>query len=432
MGFWFLVLATGLQVLMPSAFFPEVVGATPFYLWAITACTLFSIPKLLPQWTLGSLARNPISACVAGVLLSVVLTGLSRFNFYDTRTAFSEFGKVILYFFLFVGNVDSPRRLDRFLTWLLGMIVVLAACAMLTYFGYIDIPTMRPLERKDEHGVSAIGVVYQMQGNGMFGDPNDFCLCLVMGMLIGLYRFLDKSAGSTRYLFLLPMIGLAYGVSLTQSRGGFLGLVMAMLVLFRAHFGGKKAAFISAVALPAVVILFGGRSTKIDTNGTGRSELWSYAFTELKQSPIFGRGYKISPDLLTLVTHNTYLEVMLEEGLFGATCFIGIFAVAFYELGRRAPPRVAIIDPGLRRLRPIVAAMLAGYAGGIFSISRTYVIPTYILFGIVAAFLRDAATYPPLPPSRLDGRMMKRILVTTFVVLALHYIFTRTVVKFGG
>ena len=99
----------------------------------------------------------------------------------------------------------------------------------------------------------------------------------------------------------------------------------------------------------------------------------------------------------------------LKWGFPGGTLFVGLFYFAFEGLRSNyddddherddddAYPDTKIdddqseaTDPAFLRLRPYLIAMIAGYAMGIFSLSRNYIVPTYMIFGIVAAYQRVA------------------------------------------
>ena len=57
-----------------------------------------------------------------------------------------------------------------------------------------------------------------------------------------------------------------------------------------------------------------------------------------------------------------------------------------------------------------VLAIVVGYAGGTFSLSRNYVVPTYMVLGLADAYLRMAVPFPP-PGAGLSWRTVGRLLV---------------------
>jgi hypothetical protein len=66
-------------------------------------------------------------------------------------------------------------------------------------------------------------------------------------------------------------------------------------------------------------------------------------------------------------------------------------------------------DRGLFRLRPYLIAMIASYATGIFSLSRNYIVPTYIIFGVAAGFHRLAAEPEASRAYRFDQAHLARL-----------------------
>jgi hypothetical protein len=86
-------------------------------------------------------------------------------------------------------------------------------------------------------------------------------------------------------------------------------------------------------------------------------------------------------------------------GLLGGSLFLGAFAVSALGLHRIHPN-----NPALARLQPFVLAILIGYASGVFSLSRNYIVPTYMVLGLTAAYLQIVR--PALPIwFRFDERM---------------------------
>src|SRR5262249_53319436 len=109
--------------------------------------------------------------------------------------------------------------------------------------------------------------VRRLRGTGIFQDPNDMCLAGAIAVPLCLYWLTDRRLGGLRLLWLAPLLVLGYTLYLTQSRGGLLGLVAGLAVLFHARFGWRRTLALGAVALPAVLVLLAGRLTSIDVGG---------------------------------------------------------------------------------------------------------------------------------------------------------------------
>jgi O-antigen ligase len=95
------------------------------------------------------------------------------------------------------------------------------------------------------------------------------------------------------------------------------------------------------------------------------------------------------------VAHNSFIHAYVELGLFGGALFLAAFIYAVWmllSLNRTRPDRGVW---SLADCRPIVVAMVAGYGAGAYSLSRNYVIPTYLCLGMVTSYLSLTIPDPP-------------------------------------
>ena len=179
---------------------------------------------------------------------------------------------------------------------------------------------------------------------------------------------------------------------LTHSRGGFLGMLAALVVLLAARFG-RKALPLGLVVMPAVFVLFAGRQTNISLgNGTGqtRVQLWHEGMILFTGRPVFGIGSERYAEYAGHVAHNSFIHCYTELGLLGGTFFLGAFYLAAWSLVRLGGKGVPPVSPELARLRPYVLAIVVGYAGGLMSLSCPYYIPTYTVLGLASVYIRLA------------------------------------------
>ncbi len=87
-----------------------------------------------------------------------------------------------------------------------------------------------------------------------------------------------------------PLALFGYALALTNSRGGLLALLTAMLVLFQARFGWRKTLVLVPIVLPLMFLLFAGRQTEFTTSeGTSqqRIQFWSEGLAMFRQAPVF-------------------------------------------------------------------------------------------------------------------------------------------------
>jgi O-antigen ligase len=435
-GFLLFMLLNATLFIRPAEI-AEALHGSPIYLVLFVLCGAVALVPLLAQLSLEALRRWPITACVVGLLPVVVLSHAVQFHTWEARTYGFEFAKILLYYLLLVAVVDTPGRLRWFLFWLAGFTVVLAALALLQYYAVISIPALEVLKERATDPVNGDPVeVVRLRSTGIYNDPNDLCLILVVGIASALYGLGSRRFGPARFLWLLPVGLFCFALMLTKSRGGFLALLAGLLVLFRSRFGWRKTIILTVVVVPVMVLLFGGRQTSIDlssgeSTGQARIQLWSEGLLLFRENPVSGIGYKVYADEVGLVAHNSYLHAFTELGVVGGTLFLGAFFLAFVSLHRLGRRPAAIRDPELRRLRPYLLAILAGYGVGILTLSRCYIEPTYMVLGLATVYGRLAARYRTVPTPCLDLKLCGRLVLVSGTVLVALYLFVRVFANFG-
>ena len=234
-------------------------------------------------------------------------------------------------------------------------------------------------------------------GLGLFNDPNDISMVIVATAMLCIFFLTDKNLGPFRVLWLIPMAILAVALLATHSRGGLLCLGGAIFVLMLFRFD-KKVAIVALICAACIVPLIAGRQGDINLDdGTGQDRIvaWKDGLSELKSPEIlFGIGMDEYGDHVGIVAHNSFVHAYVELGFFGGTLFFGVFFMSALALFRLHEERMGErMHPDLARAYPFVAAILAGWATGMLSLSRCYVMPTFLTFGMVASYLNLAGYY---------------------------------------
>ncbi len=429
------LLLTATLFVRPAEIFTALKDA-PIYLCLMLVCLAANGPRMVRQFLPASLNRHPISTCVIGMLLSVAVSHLTHGLVSDARAAVQEFGKPVVYFLLLLCVIDSQRRLVHFLKWLLLCIVVVAGLALLQFHGVTDIPALKELQQHD--AISATGEVLQvrrLRSTGIFNDPNDLSMILLLGMTICGAGW-SKALGTRlpRTLWLPPMAICGYALALTRSRGGFIAMLVGLTVLLTSRYGWRKTLPLAALLFPLLLVLFAGRMTRISADedtGQARIQLWSDGLEMFRQSPLFGIGYGTYQDHAGLVAHNSYVHCFTELGLLGGTMFFGALAIPMLRLRRLGDRKVEIRDPRLRVLRPFLLAMLSAFAASMITLTRCYVEPTYLVIGLAAAFLELAVTRRPLPRLRFNYALVSRLATASMGLLAAAYVFVRVFARWN-
>ena len=234
--------------------------------------------------------------------------------------------KVALVFMLMVNTVTSPRRVER-ICW----VIVLA-------FGYISARAWFDYAR----GVNLVegGRVAGAAG-GFFENPNDLALNLAAFLPLAM-MYVKRPGPALKRLISSGIVLLMMGaIVFTKSRSGMLGTV-AMLGVFLLVTRSLKPAVVLAAVVGGLLVLpmmpqsFWDRMESItneDMDATGsreqRIELMEEAMTVFLNNPITGIGagqfQNYGPPgekQKWRVTHNAYLQVAAELGIFGLIAFL--------------------------------------------------------------------------------------------------------------
>ncbi len=382
----------------PADLIPALDGL-PIYEFLIAACVAASLSRFVREISFRP-SIEETTVCVLWLVAAVLMSHLSHFDFYRARISTVTFAKIAVYYLLFVTVVDSTVRLRRFCAWVVVFIFIVTTVALLQTHGIVDIASFEPVQDTDYDAStgSALSIV-RLCASGIFHDPNDFSLILTIGTALAMYFLIERAAGAKRLVWSIMISAFAYALVLTRSRGGFLAATTSIVLLCLMRYGRSKTIILVLVALPVVATFASGRQTHLDlSQGTGheRIQLWRDGLDLLKGSPLFGIGMDQCAESIGLVAHNSFIHSFTELGLFGGTLFTGAFFFALRGLWSvrklaavdSTRPSVAGADEYDGRLGTYILAAACGYAVGLMSLTRVYNVPTYLVLGLAAAYLR--------------------------------------------
>jgi hypothetical protein len=267
------------------------------------------------------------------------------------------------------------------------------------------------------------GVVRVVGGSG---DPNVLAAGIVPAIVLALGLAGGSRRIEVRVAVLLAVAILLYGLVATQSRGGVVAAIVAAaagLLLLKEQRGGVVVLVLSAVGFTVV-------SASVDPvawqrildfgDSTGRSELWSVAWSMWQDHPVAGVGMQGFVDnaagyvrklgaleyaeFLTdepKVVHNSYLELLAEAGVVGLVLYAGVVTACLVCAWRAAARFAALRDAPMAALsRALVVAVLAMLTASFF-ISGGSDRRTWVLLAIGPALLGTARrqAMPAPPPS---------------------------------
>jgi probable O-glycosylation ligase (exosortase A-associated) len=338
-----------------------------------------------------------------GIVMGLsMITSIWRGN---TQEFIMNFFKVYVAYFLVINLVSSVSRF-RAVIWSMVLSMV--------YIGVVSI---------QEYYVSgAAWAGERMFGafqGALFGDPNDMALGFTM-LIPFLYFDLFRKGGLLRKATQLGIIALfLWGIVLTQSRGGFVGLLTMLVILWLKNKYKVRLAIIGIIVLAIgwqiAPSSFRERILTIETAGEedaaaiSRKNSWEAGFNMMK-GRVFGVGagnfgegfvqYRPSGAVdfpgMRRVAHNMFIHVGGETGFPGFIVFIGMIVSAFRSLSRlkkraqeqkntRAQEHAEI---GL--LADATFVSLAGYCASGMFLSQAYNFVLYYLIAFSVVLLRMA------------------------------------------
>lgn len=423
------------MILRPAELFP-VLDVVPIYEVLIVGALVCGHRDLQRHFRWANLQQQPAMMCVIGVLIAIVVSHLQRVYLHGAMEGAIDFLKVLLLFGLIVSQTDTIFRFKTLLTVIAVTATLTVSLCVLDYYGVVDFEFITHIS--DVDGITDANTLHRvsrMRGTGIFQDPNDISLLIVFSAVIWGSILLDRSVGPLRFTALVPIVVLVIGLLCTKSRGGMLAAGAALLAIVLSHYG-RRAAIIAGLlclcALPLVV----GRQTGLgfSDSGTGyeRITLWREGLAALR-SPrlLFGIGQGMYADWVGLVAHNSFVHAYVELGIVGGTLFLGVFFFPALSLYRLRHARCEFDHLELNRLFPFVVAMLVGWTMGLQSLSRAYVVSTYLMLGTQVAYLNLASAH--LRPRKLlvswDRGHLWRLAACSAVVFVAFNVFVVVITK---
>jgi O-antigen ligase len=374
------------------------VGALLVLAWGAAVLTRRAPLPLLPQ------ARPLLFSTVVGFLLFGTVSMIWAADPSQTRTAV---GRILLNAALLVVIYTAASTRAGFRTILYGYLLGSVVTSLYT---------MGSRSYNAATGRLA-GVV----------DTDYFAAAVIPAILIAGFVFVTASSTRTRWLAAtVALVDLAAFV-LTQSRGGIVGLAIALPVAV--VFAGRARPRMLALALvlvagglgyyfaykPAHVFQSGPRGG-LATASSGRVDEWRVAFRVAEGHAVGGVGLgnyqTVEPRYSTqtvnlefsryivterLVAHNTYLQMAAELGLVGLSLLL-IIVVLPLRLAARAVPRLERECDGLEfPIRGLLAGTIGMLAAYIF-LSAEFEKPLWIVLALLACaptLIRDEKAGTP-------------------------------------
>jgi O-antigen ligase len=345
-------------------------------------------------------SAHPVAAAGLVLLLAWSLLGLVWAESASAVTS-ALLRYVLNFAVLFVIYAAVPNRRD----FLLLVVMFLLGCAIAAAYGLISPPA------------AAMSGDLSRTG-GTLGDPNELAAVLVVGLLVSAALTVVRSVpGPVRVGAIVCGVLCLGGIALSVSRGGLLALGVALVIgvfvagRWRVHMATLTV--IVAIGTVAYFVAFAPPQALLhitqSNGGSGRANIWLVGWRMFEANPVRGVGagnfpvasvhYLLSPGTITAsrfivdqpqVAHNTYLNVLTEEGIVGAALFVGLlaFSLRCYQLAWRGFRRLG--DRDLEILAYALFIGLVGFLAASFFLSEEFSKQLWILLALGPALLRLA------------------------------------------
>lgn len=216
-----------------------------------------------------------------------------------------------------------------------------------------------------------------------FSNPLFFATVEIMLMPFAVYMFLNSESRKRRILGLFCLLLSFGGIAASYSRGPYLFSVMVFAILLL--YGGKKTlklvavggvsavglSFVASGVIKRIFTLLSGNDISVNT----RKNIWDAVFDMIKQKPVFGygTGFDNVRQMLHNVynikqphAHNIFLEVWLENGIFGVILLAAVFVVFFINIIRLIKKGKTERELGITLFASMAGFVLCGMTDCIF------------------------------------------------------------------
>jgi len=314
----------------------------------------------------------PTDLCVLGFWVAIVLSNIAWGWFGGAWWGFLEFMPVVFCYALVRVTLSTRRQFRGFVYLLVLLNLFQAVNGIVQYHTGVGLG-----------GFSTVGED-RIRGTGIFNDPNDLGMTLVMTtpfLLGGL--FAADAKARHRLVWLLILVPIVVAMFYTNSRGTVIGMGAVLIAFGYRRFHSLPGTLVGATAVLALLMFGPSRTSAMDgsdNSSQSRVEAWGEGLGLLKANPLFGVGFGRFLDFHYKVAHNSIVHTFSELGLFGAFFLVGAYYGFFRATGLLARSDPADLE-ALHWSKMLSVSAIGAVACGFF-LSRQYVVVPYILLAM--------------------------------------------------
>ena len=180
--------------------------------------------------------------------------------------------------------------------------------------------------------------------NDQYVDPNDLSAAYIVPVVFCIAKLIESNVNKLyKTIYFIFLIYMSYGLLLTGSRGGLLGVLVAVSIylIMNSNISTIKKIIVSLGSLVISIIFFNTVFKLLpiivqdrlsieavkETGGSGRSDIWLSAWSYFVHSDplrsIFGNGLATFSSISNGVgSHNLFLQTILDGGIIGSILFL--------------------------------------------------------------------------------------------------------------
>lgn len=348
------------------------VGELTLFKYVGAACFLYAIVYLGARRTFPSFFHTWQGRCFVILYVMAAVSFFTKSLPMDWKLGpLMSYTSFLLLFVITLSVVDSLERLRWVLLVSIGSVAFASLYVLREWQKYHDLfRGFRP--------------------GWVVGDANYFSVSALLCLPLGFYFLLERRPRWEKLFCLSCTLVTLMAVTLAASRGGFLGLVAALLfIVWRSRQRVRNLVLASALLVPLSLMAPSSPMDRFlnpqrwDREATeARVALWNAGLRMVREHPLAGTGlgnfkplvgrYLEPGQQFENVAHNTYIEIAAEMGLPALLVFLGILVASFWTLER---VRVRTQRYGPMSLHQAALGLQGGlvaFAVAIFFISAQY------------------------------------------------------------
>ncbi len=321
-----------------------------------------------------AIARVPQNFLMVWFFAAIIMSHLAWAAPATMMASMMDFLPTLVMYFLVATLVSSNGKLK----FTVNLIVI--ATLFLAGSGFVQHFTGRGLGGKETYEG-------RIQAVGIFSDPNDLGLALVVVLPFFYLKLTEYSKLWQKPLALIGMLAMLWALFLTQSRGGILALGVVVVLLLTRKLGKTFGLIAGGLVFLAIFALAPrmGEMSAGEASAHGRVEAWSVGLDLFERYPLFGVGAHNFTEYHFRTAHNSFVLCATELGMFGLYPWIMLIYISIRnnQFIANAARRTQLRD--VAAYIETIRYGLIAFAVGAYFLSRTYNEVLFLFVGLSAA-----------------------------------------------